>query len=129
MDLGKFIFAIRPLCLAAVMCLTAGAAAAGKGDILEVTAVKSADGTYCIEATVKHADEGWNLYADRFDVLAPDGTVLGERILAHTHVEEQPFTRSLSAVIIPDGITEIRVRAHDKVQGLGGAEVTVKLNR
>lgn len=129
MDIGKFIFTIRQLFLAAALCLTAGAAAAGKADILEVTAVKSADGTYDIEATVKHADEGWEHYADRFDVLAPDGTVLAERILAHPHVEEQPFTRSVSGVIIPDGITEIRVRAHDKVHGLGGAEVTVNLDR
>ncbi len=113
----------------AVASVCSSAAWAGKADVISASATKEAGGTYTIEATVKHSDEGWEHYADRFDVMAPDGTVLGERILAHPHVDEQPFTRSLSGVMIPDGITEIRVRAHDKVHGLGGAEVTVKLDR
>ena len=66
--------------------------------------------------------------ANRFEVLAPDGTVLGTRVLLHPHVDEQPFTRSLSGVEIPDGITEIRVRAGDSVHETGGAEVTINLN-
>ena len=44
-----------------------------------------------------------------------------------SHVEEQPFTRSLSGVKIPDGITKVTVRAHDLVHEYGGKVVTVTL--
>ena len=42
--------------------------------------------------TVQHADTGWDHYADAWEVLAPDGTVLGTRTLLHPHTDEQPFT-------------------------------------
>jgi hypothetical protein len=64
---------------------------------------------------------------DAFEVVAPDGMVLSTRTLLHPHVDEQPFTRSLSGVEIPAGIGEVTVRAHDSVDGYGGAEMTVAL--
>ena len=79
------------------------AAAAGEADVIEAKANKQSNGTWRISATVRHADTGWDHYANRFEVLAPDGTVLGTRVLLHPHVDEQPFTRSLSGVEIPDG--------------------------
>jgi len=81
--------------------------------------------TYSFDVTVRHADDGWNHYADKWDVTAPDGTVLGTRTLYHPHVDEQPFTRSLSGVKIPDTIKEVTVRAHDSEHGYGGKTVTV----
>jgi hypothetical protein len=60
-------------------------------------------------------------------VLGPDGAVLGERVLLHPHETEQPFTRSLSGVVIPAAIDEVTVRAGDKVHGFGGAEMRVAL--
>ena len=101
------------------------AAYAGETDVIEVSIQRIADDTYKFDVTVRHADAGWEHYADKWDVLAPDGTVLGTRILAHPHVDEQPFTRSLAGVKIPDGIAEVTVRAHDSVHGYGGK--TVKL--
>ena len=83
--------------------------------------------TYRFDVTVEHADTGWEHYADGWEVVAPDGTVLGTRTLLHPHVDEQPFTRSLSGVAIPDGNTEVTIRAHDSVDGLGGKEVRVEL--
>lgn len=117
----------RLLCFAALLGLAAGAAAAGEADVLaaEVTAVKG--GHYRFDVTVRHADEGWEHYADRWEVLAPDGTVLATRVLRHPHVQDQPFTRSLPAVAIPEEVRRVIVRAHDSVHGLGGAEVTVDL--
>ena len=100
---------------------------AGEADVLEVYVVRQDDGTFRFAAKVQHADEGWDHYADRWDVVAPDGTVLGERVLLHPHVEEQPFTRSLAGVEIPEGISEVTIRANDSVHGLGGTEVTVGL--
>ena len=52
--------------------------------------------------------------------------MLGERVLLHPHVDEQPFTRSLSGVTVPSGTEQVTVRAHDSVDGWG-PEVTVVL--
>ena len=71
--------------------------------------------------TVSHADEGWAHYADLWQLEAPDGTALAKRILAHPHENEQPFTRSLSGVNIPDSLAKVLVRAHDSVHGYGEA--------
>ena len=68
--------------------------------------------------TLEHKDEGWEHFADRWEVWTPDGkTLLGTRSLAHPHVEEQPFTRSLSGVDIPEGVNQVLIRAHDLVHG------------
>ena len=69
-----------------------------------------------IHVTIKHADTGWDHYANRWDVLDQDGNLLGSRTLHHPHVNEQPFTRSLS-VNIPAGITQVTIVASDSVHG------------
>lgn len=108
--------------------LTALPAMAGEADVIAAEARHMGGESWSVSATILHADTGWEHYADRFDVLAPDGSVLAERVLFHPHVEEQPFTRSVS-VTIPDDIDRIMVRAHDKVDGLGGTEVDLILER
>jgi hypothetical protein len=104
-------------------------AQAGEADVIAATAKSTGEGRWTFSATIQHADTGWDHYADRFDVVAPDGTVLGERILHHPHVEEQPFTRSLSGVEVPPDVNDVIIRAHDSQHGLGGAEFTVTLDR
>lgn len=98
---------------------------AGEAD---VTAVQvSGDGTvFNFSVTVRHGDTGWDHYADRWEVVGDDGTVYGTRVLAHPHVNEQPFTRS-GRITIPTGIKEVIVRANDSVHGLGGREFRVRL--
>ncbi len=104
-------------------------APAGEADVTAAIATQAPDGSTRFSVTVRHGDEGWDHYADRWQVLAPDGTVLGTRRLLHPHVGEQPFTRSLSGVRIPDGIDRVTIRAGDKVHGLGGKTVTVDIKR
>jgi hypothetical protein len=106
----------------------------GNADVTYVRAVQAADGSWTFHVTVSHPDTGWDDYADGWDVLTPDGTVLKPdsespftRLLLHPHVDEQPFTRSQSAITIPEGVTQVRVRAHDLVDGFGGREVVVDL--
>ncbi|MFK8084079.1 MAG: hypothetical protein AB8B97_27665 [Granulosicoccus sp.] len=96
-----------------------GTAYAGEADVVGGRITALGDGRYQIDATVEHTDEGWDHYADRWDVLSPDGKVLGVRELAHPHVNEQPFTRSLT-LEIPSGIKSVILRANDSVHGLGG---------
>jgi hypothetical protein len=113
--------------LFACLFLMCSAADAGEADVIEVEVRRIDADTYRFDVTVRHADEGWKHFANKWDVTAPDGTVLGTRTLAHPHVEEQPFTRSLSGVKIPENITEVTVRAHDLVHGYGGKTVQVKV--
>lgn len=82
------------------------------------------------DVTVRHADEGWDHYADAWQVLAADtGELLAERILAHPHTAEQPFTRSLSGVVIPSDTRQVRVRARCNVHLFGGREILVDLQQ
>lgn len=98
---------------------------AGEADVLDVRVSAGANGTYRFDVTVRHADTGWDHYADAFEIVAPDGKVLGTRALLHPHVNEQPFTRSLNGVVIPDDLTQVHIRARDKVHGTGGKELNV----
>lgn len=67
-------------------------------------------------------------YADSMRVRAVDGDkVFGERKLDHDHATEQPFTRSIDGVDIPDGVTEVVVEGHDQVSGWGGMTQTVSI--
>ena len=99
----------------------------GEADVIEVKVVKSGQDTYQFHVTVLHDDEGWKHYANKWDIVAPDGTVLGSRTLYHPHVGEQPFTRSLSGVKIDKTIRKVTIRAHDSVHEYGGKAVTVDL--
>jgi hypothetical protein len=107
-----------------LMCATVYA---GEADIVDVEIRMTGKDTFSFDVTVNHADEGWKHYADKWDVVAPDGSVLGTRTLFHPHVDEQPFTRSLSGVKITDSIKEVTVRAHDSVHEYGGKTITLAL--
>ena len=107
---------------------------AANADVQYVRAVQQAEGTWTFSVTVAHPDTGWEDYADGWDVVLPDGTVVKPdpdspftRLLLHPHETEQPFTRSQSGIAIPAGVTEVTVRAHDLVDGFGGREVSVDL--
>ena len=82
-----------------------------------------------IQVTLKHTDTGWQHYADAWRIVDEKGSVLGTRTLHHPHVDEQPFTRSLSGVAIPNGVTVVFVEAHDKVHGWSKDRVKVDLQQ
>jgi len=100
---------------------------AGEADVIEVRVEQNSAGAYDFNVTVQHADEGWNHYADKWEVLDDQGTVLATRVLAHPHVNEQPFTRGLSGVKLPGKMVTVTVRAHDSVHGYGGRTMTIDL--
>lgn len=84
-------------------------------------------GAWRFDVTLSHGDTGWDHYADAWRVLDPQGNELGLRNLAHPHVNEQPFTRSLSGVKIPAGVTEVDIQARDNLTGWGPTLKRVKL--
>lgn len=67
------------------------------------------------DVTLLHDDTGWDHYADGWEILDADGNSIGFRKLHHPHVNEQPFTRSLSGVDLPEG--PLFVRAQCSVDG------------
>lgn len=92
---------------------------AGEADVLNAKISAIGGGVFKIDVTVRHEDAGWDHYVNRWDILDLDGNVLGSRVLAHPHDNEQPFTRSLT-LNLPEGISVVIIRAHDSVHGLGG---------
>lgn len=79
------------------------------------------------DVTILHPDTGWDHYADGWEVLDASGNRIGFRELFHPHVNEQPFTRSLSGVIIPDGAAMVYVRSRCNVDGWSETRHTVPL--
>jgi hypothetical protein len=98
-------------------------------DVLAVTLTETGDNTYRVSVTLSSPYDTRSRYADAWRVLAPDGTVLGVRVLTHDHQNEQPFTRSLSGVIIPLDVTRVTVEGRDQISGWGGMTVTVSVSR
>lgn len=82
-----------------------------------------------VSVTLKHADAGWGHYADQWRVVTDERDVVATRVLLHPHVEEEPFTRSLFNVIIPEGTTILFVEAHDTVHGWAKERLKVDLSR
>ena len=77
--------------------------------------------------TLEHADQGWEHYANLWEVVTLDDRLLGARVLYHPHEDEQPFTRSLAGVVIPAGVRQVKVRARDSVHGYGKQEFLVDI--
>lgn len=86
--------------------------------VVESATAHATGATWTVSVTLTHPDTGWDHYADGWEVLAPDGTQLGFRLLAHPHVNEQPFTRALAGLTIPDGIDTVLIRSRCLVDGL-----------
>ena len=102
-----------------VIFMAQPAAHAGEADVIDAR-MTCADGTCSVTATVRHADSGWDHYADHFRVLTDDDQEIARRVLCHPHVDEQPFTRGLGSVRVPDGAGQVWIEAHDSVHGYGG---------
>jgi len=117
----------KSLILALGCWLCAGVASAGQAHVLKAEIERQADGLFVISATLRHEDTGWGHYADRWEVIGPQGQLLGKRVLWHPHVEEQPFSRSLSGIRIQSTDTWVKIRAHDSMHGYGGREVTLSV--
>lgn len=85
--------------------------------------------TWSVSTTLRHADSGWDHYADAWRVVDKNGKVFGKRVLYHPHENEQPFTRSQRGIQIPSGVNIVFVEAHDKVHGWSKQRVRVDLGR
>ena len=108
-----------------LLLLVTSVASAGEVRILKVKVECPSSCTFAV--TLEHEDEGWHHYANQWDVVTLDGKLLKSRVLYHPHENEQPFTRSLSGVIIAADVKQVRIRARDTQHGYSGTEVVVEL--
>ncbi len=117
---------ILMISVTAAALLTGGLSIANDAAITAVDIKPVGDRMFQVSVTLEHADTGWDHYANRWDVLDQDGNVLGSRVLAHPHVNEQPFTRSLR-VEIPESVKVVTIVASDSVHGDNEETVQVEV--
>jgi len=110
-----------------LITIFSGACIASDAEIIKVKAERTPAQKYNISVTVEHADEGWEHYANAWRVYSPDGELIGERVLHHPHVKEQPFTRTLLGISIPSDLAEVKVVAVCSKTGESKKSYTLKL--
>ncbi len=114
------------LCLVFMLCQVSMVANAGEVEVASVR-VDCIQRICRFDVTLLHADTGWDHYANQWQIADTSGNILGTRELLHPHVDEQPFTRSLSGVKIPETVTEVEVCGFDSVHGKGQKCQLIKL--
>ena len=82
----------------------------GEAMVTNVT-VSGDENAYDFNVTIKSPDSGCSQYADWWEVFDMNGELLYRRILAHSHVNEQPFTRGGGPVEISKE-SVVYIRAH-----------------
>jgi len=85
-------------------------------DVVEVSAT-GGPSEWTVSVTVRSPDTGCEQYADWWELVTPSGELVARRILNHSHVDEQPFTRASEGPISVEGDAELVVRAHLHVDG------------
>jgi hypothetical protein len=80
-------------------------------------------GAYTIAVTLRSQDVDCDQYADWWEVLTPEGSLVYRRILDHSHPHEQPFTRDGGPVEVT-ATDPLIVRGHFHPTGYGGAAMS-----
>lgn len=108
---------MKPALITLLCALSAASPALAEAPRIEGATAHQNGSSWTISVTLSHADTGWEHYADGWRVLDENGRELGLRVLAHPHVNEQPFTRSLSGIAIPEGTRHVSLQARCIVDG------------
>ena len=80
--------------------------------------VNGIEHAYTFTVTVSSPDTGCDRYADWWEIVTANGVLEYRHTLLHSHVDEQPFTRSGGPVPI-GAKQEVVVRAHMNSLGYG----------
>lgn len=87
-------------------------------DITDVSVTGNAN-SYTFAVTIASPDTGCDQYANWWEVISLDGQLIYRRVLGHSHINEQPFTRTGGPVNISANL-EVMVRAWMHPTGYGG---------
>lgn len=99
-----------------------------KSVVVQRVSISGGEEKYNFSVTLLSLDKGCSQYADWWEVITEDGSALVyRRVLAHSHVNEQPFTRSGGLVKIRSNDVVI-IRGHMNTLGYGNVALkgTVK---
>ena len=88
------------------------------GEVADIVSV-AVSATLVFSVGIRSTETGCDLYANWWEIITPDGTLLYRRVLAHPHINEQPFVRSGGPVNLDEN-TEVYIRAHMHPTGYGG---------
>ncbi len=125
----SLIHTLHQACLSAAAITGMALPAMADSPLVEDVQMEKTGMGWRVSVTLSHADTGWDHFADSWRIEDAEGKVIAVRKLMHPHVEEQPFTRSLSSVMLPDGTREIYVRAHCSKGGWHDETTKVKIAR
>jgi len=109
------------------LLLIAGAVQASETIVKNVEVNKVSTDTYRFSVTLAHPDKSWDHYANIWQVETVSGEIIAKRILLHPHINEQPFTRSLSGVVIDSDVKEVVIVAGCTVDGIHSNKFTIAL--
>ncbi len=93
--------------------------------LVEKVTFSGKEGDYTFSVTLKSPDTGCQQYADWWEVISENGDLIYRRILAHSHVNEQPFERSGGSVNINTNDVVI-IRGHMNNSGYGEGDIAMK---
>jgi hypothetical protein len=96
-------------------------------DVVDVKVHARGGNRFDFDVTISSPYDTPRRYADAFRVMRADGVVYGERTLFHDHAGEQPFTRDLYGVTLPQAVKTVVVQARDQKYGYGGKTLQVTL--
>lgn len=92
--------------------------------VVQKVSISGNEESYTFSVTLKSPDKGCSQYANWWEVITEDKELVYRRILAHSHVSEQPFTRSGGSVKIKSTDIVI-VRGHMNTIGYGDGEIAM----
>lgn len=95
--------------------------------IIAAALTPNSDGTWSMAVTLSSTYDTPERYADGWRVLDEQGNIIGDRPLGHDHQGEQPFTRSTSGIVIPEGTSTLTIEARDQQYGWSPDTFTIEV--